>query len=483
MLSVAIIIALGAVGFMITVPFSGDEEFYAARADAIADLLTGRGGTLRGVTEDVVHNGWFMPGIAFVLTPLYAVVPDAGIPATRLYLIAVHTLLWAWTVREITAAFGRNGRIAFLAFPTLGVMWLVFATTGWGDLPAGLCVAIVGSRIYRTGVEMLEHERISLRHLLVTELAMIAMVYLRGNTIVLVVAVHVLLVGIAIISGHWSLLLRRLGVVATGVALFAALLAPWSLTASRLLGDEVVTTSSAALSIAVTFGDDDKICFGPCPVGGGWSGKIKFSEQYARRHGISHLEAQSRMAHHVLRTITWREYAVQARDNFNAYITPTGPGPRRGRPFMDRFIVLSTLDVPPTVRGFINGTVRFLTLVVYVPFFAALVLANVGVFIRSRRRQLLSLLVKALTISLFLQPFVHLSHARYWPAFAPTMTIAAILIVAWYAARSRHDLRFEGLANDDGTEQRLDLRGRTLVCLQIGYVVVIATVALLLTFA
>lgn len=484
MLWVGAVVALAAAGFMVTVPFSGDEVIYAERADEIADLLTGRGASLQDVTENLVGKGWFMPGIAFVLTPLYALFPDAGVPATRLYLSGFYWLLWIWAAREVGMAFGRDGEMTFLLFPTLAVMWVVFATTGWGDLPAGLCVAIAASRIYRIGVEMMEQEHVSIRHLLVAELAMVMMVYLRGNTIALVVAIHVMLIGIAVISGNGSLLVRRLSVLATGVALFAALLAPWSFTATRTLGDRVVTTSSAALSFAVTFGDEDELCLGqPCPVGGIWAGKVQFSRQYAKRHGISHLEAQERMARHVARTISWREYGVQVRDNFGAYVTPTGAGPRRGRPFMDRFVVLSELDVPSAVRGIINGTVRTLTLVLYVPFFAALLVANVAVFIRSKRRQLLSLLVKALTVSLFLQPFVHLSHARYWPAFAPVMTIAAILIWDWCGSRSQRTIRFDALATHNRAEQRLDLQGRILAGLQIAYVAAIASIALALTFA
>lgn len=478
---IAAVGAIATVAFMATVPFSGDEHVYVSGAETIADFVTGRAGSLEDVTKQIVRQGWWMPGMSFVMTPLYVVAPDASVGVARAYTMGVLVLLSIWTTRELETAFGSGGRLMFVIFPTLAMMWLVFAATAWGDLPAGLCVAIVAARTYRLGIDMLEQVPVSMRDIGVAELVMVAMVYLRGNTILVVVTVHVLLVSIAIVSRQWSRMVRRLGLLAAGVALFGAMLAPWSLTASRVLGDPVVTTSSAPLAVGVTFGDANELCFGPCPPEGVWAGEVRFSRRYARRHGISPLEAQRRMAYNALRDVTLRDYAVQVRDNFRAFVDPVGAGPRRGTPFMDRFIAISELELKPATAALITGTVRIMTLAVYVPFFAALVLVNVAVFIRTKRLQMLSLLVKVSTVSLFVQPFVHESHSRYWPVFAPVMTIAAVLVVAWWrgARANGSGDRASGLA----AKGPLDVQGRSMVGIQSAYVVAIVGVAVALMLA
>lgn len=467
-----------ALAFMATVPFNGDEQTYVNRSRAIAGLLTGQRESLANVTRQVVGTGWFMPGVSLVLVPLYAIVPEAGVAVVRAYLAGLNLLLWIWAMREVLVALGPRGQAAFVVFPTLSAMWLVFSATAWGDLSAGLLVAIVAARVFRFATALLEHEPIQPRHVVVAELAMAAMVYLRGSTIVVVAVGHLLLLGVAMVAGRSSRLLGQLGVLTAGGALFCLLLAPWSVAASLALGDTVVTTSSASLAIGTTFGDADELCFGPCPPQGVWAGELQFSREYAEQHGISELEAQRRMTSHALSDVSLRDYLAQVRDNFLAFITPTGAGPRRGLPFMDRFVAISDLDIGPQLTAMVTGTVRILTLAGYLPFFAALVIANFLIVVRSQRLQLLSLLVKALTVSLFLQPFLHLSHARYWTAFAPVMTLGAVLLVEWWTTS-----RGMGARQGQHMPTRIDNPGRILVGLQATYVLAMSLIVLAVTLA
>lgn len=470
---------VAALVFMSSVPLSGDETFYADNARVIADLLTGRGGSYEAVKREVVARGWFMPGMSLFMVPLHAVDPEPAVPVVRAYAAAVYFLLWLWTLKEISAAFGRYAAIGLLLFPTLAAMWLVFAATLWGDLPAGLLLAVVTARTYRMAVSIVEQRGFRIRDVITLEVIMVAMVYLRGNTIVAVAAAHVFLLVLALVSREWSQLLPRAGALAVGIVVFAALLAPWSLTASRVLGGTVVTTSSAPLSLAITFGDRDRICFGPCKGPGLFYWGVRYSRQYAKQEGISELEAQRQMASYALGDLTLRSYARQARSNFRSFVTPTGNGPGGGLPFIERFTKISTRDISPAAARTVHGVVAALTLALYVPFFAALIVANVAVFVRWRRRQILSLCVKLFTISLFLQPFFHESHSRYWVAFAPLMSISAFLLLDRWLGRRGLGPSDAGVAGAGAP----NAGGRTLVGLQAGYVVLIAATAAMLWLA
>jgi hypothetical protein len=146
--------------------------------------------------------------------------------------------------------FGRFAAIGLLAFPTLAATWLIFAATLWGDLAAGLLLGIVTARAYRLAGDIYEREQISWRQVIILELLLVAMVYLRGNTIVAVGAIHVFLVSLVVVARDWSRLVPTAGMFAVGLLVFFALLAPWSITATKVLDSTVVTTSSAPLSLA-----------------------------------------------------------------------------------------------------------------------------------------------------------------------------------------------------------------------------------------
>lgn len=466
-----------ALGFMTSVPFTGDESFYTDNAAAIAGLLRGQGDAGE-VARDVVAYGWFMPGTSLLLTPLYLVLPDAGPAAVRLYGALVVFALWWWALRNVARTFGPAGALTLLAMPSLTPIWLLFANTAWGDVPAGLLLAVVCAHTYRLATGLFAKRPLRWIDVVVLEVAMAAMVYLRGNTVVVVVAVHVFLGALAVISRDWSRLPQRIAAVGIGAALFAALLAPWSVTASRVLDGTVVTTSSAALSLGITFGDTDRLCFGPCPEGGVWYHAVQFSREQAQQRGVGELAVQREMSASALEGLTPTAYARQARQNFASFIRPHGQGPRGSRPFVQRFAAVSDHDLSRPAVQRTTATLGTATLIVYVPFFLALIAANLAVFVRSRRLQLLSLTVKLFTVSLFLQPFLHPSHARYWVAFAPLMAVAATLFVHWRVpAAAPAATNGAAAATDEGAGDVV------LTVLQAAYAVVIAAVALWLLTA
>jgi hypothetical protein len=97
--------------------------------------------------------------------------------------------------------------------------------------------------------------------------------------------------------------------------------------------------------------------------------------------------------------------------------------------FSQRFVTLSKLGFNQTISSLINNTIFVETLVFYVPFFLALVIANVGFFPRATEAQIQILLLRLFTVSLFIQPFLHLSRERYWVTFAPLMALSAGLVL------------------------------------------------------
>lgn len=465
---------VGAVFFMQDVPLSGDEKFYARNAESIVAMLTGRGAGVR-LSHELVSNGWFMPGMSFLLVPLYAIDLTPDVTTVRAYMAAATFVLWLFGLREVSATFGRHATLAMLVFPGLAATWLLFATTIWADLSAGLVAVVVFARTYRMAVDLLEDRPVRLPAVLLLELLLVAMVYLRGNTLILAAALHVSLLVVSLIAGPGSQLLRRAAALGIGSALFVALLAPWSLAASGKLGDRVVTTSSAQLAVGITFGGEEQICFGRCPGDSTvFYAAAAFSRKYAERKGISELEAQRRMAAYALRDVTLASYAQQVRTNLASFI---------GRPneFVERFVGMRTPPFSGATAASVLAVIRFATLALYIPMLVALALANLAVIVRHQRLQVWSLCVKVFTVSAFAQPFFHRSHGRYWVGFAPLMTLGAVLLFEWWRVRRDAAVALEGGAHAPAAG---DATGsRALTGLQVAYALLIVAVAATLGIA
>ena len=67
--------------------------------------------------------------------------------------------------------------------------------------------------------------------------------------------------------------------------------------ASRTLGDRVITTTSVSNVLGNTFGDRDELCFGPCDPGSTiWFNPLRYSREVGRATGLSELEVQHQMS-------------------------------------------------------------------------------------------------------------------------------------------------------------------------------------------
>lgn len=458
--------------FMATVPLSGDEVFYTRNAAAIADLFMRGNGSFETVGRELVGRGWFMPGMSFALTPLYAFEPSPGVGLVRFYMAVVVFLLWLWTLREISRAFGADSMLALLVFPTLAGTWLMFTTTAWSDLPAGLLLVVLIARTYPLAHSTLNHMAISGREVLKLELVLLLLVYLRGNLIIVALAIHVFLLGLFLISRQWSQLLTRIGILAGGLLLFSAFLAPWSVAATRNLGDTVLTTSTLALSLGVSFGDTAELCFGPCPGADKlnlFTAASEYSRDYAQAHGLNELEVQRRMATNALQGLSFADYFGQVRNNFSSFVMqPTQ--------FVTRFVDMSVLDLSSALRDRTEFVVTVLTWYVYAPFTAALMLANGVVIRRPKKLQVLSLCVKMITLCLFLQPFFHRSHGRYWPVFAPLASVAAIFLFKFLLAIRPSFASLLPMNAVPSERERSENGSRFLVGIQFVYVLMIVVV-------
>jgi len=249
------------------------------------------------------------------------------------------------------------------------------------------------------------------------ELLLAAALYLRGPMIAVAIAANLLLGAVVFATHGW----KAAGKVAVGAAGLALLLAPWSVMMSSRFGETVLTTTNVPLVLADSFGSPDRNCFGPCPPGEDIGPAWKVSESIAAHTGDRALDIQRAMMRHALKDLTPRGYLAQVRAHFATFLFDPGGQAEWYEKVM--------YGVPEGLRGSLTGAVRWLTLAIYLPFLAALLLANLWRFRRSDSDAVQALAIKAMTGCLLLQPFVHKTSARYWTTFAPLMAWSAVLLL------------------------------------------------------
>jgi len=410
-----------------------DEGSYIPAAQAIAAFLAGKLPVTETVAR-VVRYGWFMPGVPVFMTPIFLIAGNPDMWLVRLYAGLLIMILWLWMQREVDRALGPNFVIALLAFPTLMLVWQFFAKTALGDLPAGLAMTIAFCRLSTMSRAILAGEELRLPDVVIFELVLLLMIYLRGSTSVLVAAVHIYLAVILLLSGNRPLLFASLGRLVLGAALFASLLAPWSLLVSKQMKAPVLTTTSTMLSLGMTFGDIRKLCFGPCAEGNAWFVAGDFAREKAAERGVSELAVQREMAQAAMSDLDYQKYFSAVRRNFRSFLfNPNG----FNRLFVDsnmekrRNINKNTKDA---ISHFLKSISAISFYVLYVPFLAFLFLGNVAVVWRRQTDQIQSLLMKMFSVCFLIQPFIHFSHPRYWVTFGPLMALSAAAIFTWAQA-------------------------------------------------
>jgi hypothetical protein len=411
-------------------PLSGDEGGYQdggmALSNLVRDLAQLRAPDVGELQANLVSNGWFMPGMSAVLTPLYLADPDPGVAVVRAYAGVVSSALLIgvalWTRRRL----GHRYACALMVVPGLVPMWLVFSYSAWADALAGLVVVAILLVLHGLVNRMAAGERIRMRQGVVVGVLAVSCLYLRSSALPLTVGV-LLLLGLAALAVPPGAVRRHS--VATAVAaaaVFVALLAPWSTAASQVMGSTVTTTTTMRLSLAITFGEVDDLCFGPCApprssAGLAWFDGVRYSREVAAATDRSEVDVQSDMAAYALRDLTPGEYAGGVGRNFKHYLLVPTEFTKRFLPASDW--VGPLVVIPTKVLLLVAGAAATLVM---------LDLRRLGFPDR-----VLRVLLKLLLMASLLQPFFHAGSGRYWPLFAPLLGIATAFLLG--SLRSRPD--------------------------------------------
>ncbi|WP_344047168.1 hypothetical protein [Nocardioides panacihumi] len=400
------------------VHYIGDEKAYVDAARALSNLVRDVVGPtpvdLGEVRRNVVASGWFMPGMSVLLTPLLLVEPHASIPLVRGYLDVATGVLFLLAVLDVRRVLGPWYAVVLAVFG-LVPMWLLFAATAYGDLTAGLVLVLLMTRL----VAALRRVRLgTLAPLNGVGLGLlaIAVLYLRPSAMPLAIGLLLLLLLCAVWLSRGRARLRSVAAALIAVAVFGAVLLPWSVLASQTLGGRVLTTTSVPLGLGATFGDRDKRCFGPCdPDASLWYGPVRYGREVARATGRSEVTVQQQAARYAMQDVTTGSYARDVLADFDRYLHEPAH--------------YSVAYHPPgksddsVQRAVVTWTERM---------FRLLMLGGAAVLLLVRRRdftdQALSVVAKVALAGLLFQPFVHVSGARYWPTAAPVAALGLAML-------------------------------------------------------
>lgn len=401
-----------------------------ALSNLVRDLVGGGPVHLAELQRNLVGGGWFTPGSSIMLTPLYIVDPDAGTTAVRAYLGVFSTLLLLFTALRVRAVLGDLYAGILLVLPGLVPMYLLFSFSAWADLVAGLLCTLLLMELITLMRTLVAGRAPTLAQGVRFGVAAIAVVYVRSSTSLLVV-------GMGVVLGVTALLLLRgrvrwQAVLSFGLAAvtFLAILAPWSVFASKTLDARVLTTTTVPIVMANTFGDLDRVCFSPCdPVqdpgsirGNIWFPPMQYSREVARATGESEVLVEQQMWTYTRGSITPSGFAADVIDNFWRYA---------GIPAsFARLLIPAEADGGAAYGAIVIGTYAGWGILFLVG--GSLLLTVVR---RSTDHQVISLVTTLALGSLFTQPFVHVGTGRYWTTAAPLLAIALGLLVVLLDAR------------------------------------------------
>jgi len=314
-----------------------------------------------------------------------------------------------------------------LLLPLALPMWLVFSFTAWGDLAAGILIVVAVARLVQLFRDLQADRVPTTRQGAGLGLLLVAILYLRSSALPLVVGLIVAAVIGLFVFLRPGLRRRSLSFVVTTVAVFVAVLLPWSVAASKALDHRVVTTSTVPLSLAVAFGDPDRLCFGRCDKGSIFANGVTYSREVAAATGRNELEIQAQMSAYAREGVTTREYASAVLGNAGRYL---------GKPtaFERRF--WGAGQATPDV---VSDLVRGVTNIGYFTLLAAGAVLMLLVTRRSLEAQLLSVLFKLVALALLLQPLVHVGSGRYWTSFAPLLAVGVVFLAELVRGRISRD--------------------------------------------
>lgn len=417
---------------MLDAPLSGDESAYVDGAKALSnaarDMISL--GPLDGteIKANVVANGWFMPGMSIVLAPLYLVDPEASSAAMRLFIGVLTTGMLSVAALVLRRTLGRAYAFGILVFPGLVPMWILFSFTAWGDLLAGLLVMVIVAVIIGAGQRFVEGQGIRWWHGLGLGALCGACLYVRSSMLPLILGM-ISLLGVAVLyllrgPARQVERTRSLVAVVAAVVTFVSLLLPWSVIASMAYDRPVVTTTTLPLSLAITFGEQDRVCFGPCEGGNVWIGSVRYARGVSDTIGVNELVVQDQMSEYALIGVTPMHYASTVFQNLGRYLLhPASFEPRFRNPDADA-----------------DGATVWIVESTQTAYMAALVFGTLTLVVVSTSRprsQLISIAIKLSAAALLVQPFVHPAHGRYWPGFAPLLGVSAVYLTELLSDRLR----------------------------------------------
>lgn len=414
-------------------PAYNDEQQYYDGARALSNLLrdvfafTAPDGA--ELERNVVASGWFMPGMAILMTPLFVVLPDAADPLCRAYLGVANFLVLLWAVRSVKKRLGPGYATLLVAFPALLPSWVLMSFTAYGDPLSGVVLVVLVAHV----VDMLRRLRAgeppAWKEALQLGLLAIAVLYLRSSTSIVLAALGLVTLVAALVLLRGAARWRALAAAGLAGVVFLMLLAPWSIAASRSLEARVVTTTTVPISLANTFGDREQVCFGECdPDSFLWFRPLRYAREVARATGESEVEVEKQMSDYALRDLDRRDYARQTWWNIGSYfLLPAN---------FVRYIA------PPEGRGPVGMAAQKLiwgaTYAYFIPVLLLTLLSMLFVQLRSLEAQILDTLTKLALLALFVQPFVHVAGSRYWTTAGPLFILAAAGFLRELYVRRRH---------------------------------------------
>ncbi|AWB91720.1 hypothetical protein [Aeromicrobium chenweiae] len=426
LLALHVVLKVALLPIAVRTPLLGDEKAYSAGGQAMARALrsffSGQGVPISDLQEHVIGNGWFMPGMSTLLTPLYLVAPGASVPAARIYVGVLTLVLFLGAVAIVFRVVAWQLAAALAVVPALVPMWVLYSYTMWGDLSAGLVLVVVVAQLVRMWRSLAAGRAPRWRDAALLGVLLGAALYLRSSTLPLVAGLLVLSAIAVLCWTRGSQRTRALLGCGLAAAVLAVMMLPWSYTVSRTFDARVTTTTTLPLSIGYAFGNQDEMCFGPCPPGNTWYVMADFARDVAARTGENQLDVQRRMADHALEGVTPSSYATDVLDNVGRYVfEPTG--------FENAFRAKDAGGEPPRLEITDPDVVSRLDVhVTKTLYFATLVLAAASVLLVRRtpaRIQVVTILASLVTAALMTQPFVHIASPRYWPVFLPMLALMA----------------------------------------------------------